>query len=174
MLASSQAIRWSVLRAMTPAINLLRKSGVPHQVHSYQHDPQASSYGLEAAEKMGLPPEQVFKTLVVSLDGRQLAVAVLPVSERLNLKQVARALGAKKAEMADQAEVEKSTGYILGGISPLGQKKRLPTVIDVSAQSFEQVYVSAGRRGLEISLAPDRLQALTHAQFSRVTGKEHL
>lgn len=157
---------------MTPAINLLRKHSVSHQIHRYEHDHDAPSYGLEAAEKLGLDVQQVFKTLVVSLDTKQLAVAVLPVSERLNMKQVAKALNGKKAEMADPLWVQKSTGYVLGGVSPLGQKKRLPTVIDLSAKDLQEMYVSAGRRGLEISLAPDVLHALTHASFAHITGKE--
>jgi len=157
---------------MTPAINLLRKHSVPHQIHRYEHDHDAPSYGLEAAEKLGLEVEKVFKTLVVSLDTKQLAVAVLPVNERLNMKQVAKALNAKKAEMADPLWVQKSTGYVLGGVSPLGQKKRLPTLIDLSAKDLKEMYVSAGRRGLEISLAPDVLHSLTNASFAHITGKE--
>lgn len=153
---------------MTPAIELAKQQGVPYQVHQYQHDPAAASYGLEAAEKLGLPPEQVFKTLVVSLETKQLAVAVLPVSQQLNMKLLAKALGAKKAEMANANDVMRSTGYVLGGVSPLGQKKRLPTVIDSSAQQFASIYVSAGRRGLEIELAADDLCRLLNGRFATI------
>lgn len=156
---------------MTPAIDLARKSGVAHQVLSYTHDPQAISYGNEAVEKLNLPAEQVFKTLVVNLDSKQLAVAVLPVSGKLSLKSMAKTLGAKKADMADKAQVEKVTGYVLGGVSPLGQKKQLKTVIDISACSYAAVYVSAGRRGLEIAISPDDLSALTGAVFASIQSQ---
>ena len=150
---------------MTPAIELAKQRGIAHQVHQYQHDPAAASYGLEAAEKLGLLPQQVFKTLVLSLDNKQLAVAVLPVDQLLSMKQLAKALGAKKADMANAADVMRSTGYVLGGVSPLGQKKLLPTVIDSSAQQFATIYVSAGRRGLEIELSAADLRQLLNAQF---------
>ena len=150
---------------MTPAIELAKQRGIAHQVHQYQHDPAAASYGLEAAEKLGLLPQQVFKTLVLSLDSKQLAVAVLPVDQLLSMKQLAKALGAKKADMANAADVMRSTGYVLGGVSPLGQKKLLPTVIDSSAQQFATIYVSAGRRGLEIELSAADLRQLLNAQF---------
>ncbi|MGB2130811.1 MAG: Cys-tRNA(Pro) deacylase [Marinobacterium sp.] len=155
---------------MTPAINTARKAKVAHQIHEYQHDPSSESYGTEAADKLGLPPEQVFKTLVVSLDGKTLAVGIVPVSGKLNLKQIAKAAGAKKAAMADPADVERSTGYVMGGVSPLGQKKRLATFIDASAQQFATLHVSAGRRGLEIELAPDDLARLTGAKFAPIAG----
>lgn len=154
---------------MTPAINLARKQKTPHQVHEYTHDPASSSYGLEAAEKMGVPAEQVFKTLVAEVDGA-LVVGVVPVTSQLNLKALARAAGGKKAAMADPAKVERTTGYVLGGVSPLGQKKRLPTFIDASAEALAQVYVSAGRRGLEIQLSPQDLQKLTGATFTDLAG----
>lgn len=150
---------------MTPAIELAKQRGIAHQVHQYQHDPAAASYGLEAAEKLGLLPQQVFKTLVLSLDSKQLAVAILPVNQLLSMKQLAKALGAKKADMANAADVMRSTGYVLGGVSPLGQKKLLPTVIDSSAQQFATIYVSAGRRGLEIELSAADLRQLLNAQF---------
>ncbi|GAA0792845.1 Cys-tRNA(Pro) deacylase [Marinobacterium sediminicola] len=155
---------------MTPAINQVRKAGVDHRVHEYQHDPSSESYGTEAAEKLGLSPEQVFKTLVVSLDGKTLAVGIVPVAGKLNLKQIAKAAGAKKAAMADPAEVERVTGYVMGGVSPLGQKKRLATFIDASAQQYSTMHVSAGRRGLEIELAPDDLCRLTSARFAAIAG----
>lgn len=155
---------------MTPAINLVRKAGVEHQIHEYTHDPDCDSYGEEAAEKLGVSPQQVFKTLVVSLDGKVLAVGIVPVAARLNLKQIARVAGAKKAAMAEPAEVERATGYVLGGVSPLGQKKRLQTFIDSSAQTFARIHVSAGRRGLEIELAPADLARLTAARFAPLTA----
>ena len=145
---------------MTPAINAAKQAGIAYRIHEYEHDPGAASYGLEAAEKLGIPAERVFKTLVAEVDGR-LAVAIVPVATSLNLKALAAALGAKRAEMAEMAQAERSTGYVAGGISPLGQKKRLPTVLDGSATSCETIYVSAGRRGLEIELRPEDLLAIT-------------
>ncbi|MCA1773718.1 MAG: Cys-tRNA(Pro) deacylase [Halomonas sp.] len=153
---------------MTPAINSAKSAGIAFQVHEYDHDPAAESYGLEAADKLGVAAEQVFKTLVVKLDGKQLAVGIVPVTGQLNLKQIAKAAGAKKAAMAQPAEVERTTGYVLGGVSPLGQKKRLATFIDRSADAFATIYVSAGRRGLEIELAPKDLQALSQAQLAPI------
>lgn len=145
---------------MTPAINLAKKLKVEHQIHEYQHDSKADSYGLEASEKLGVSPDRVFKTLVVNT-GEQLVVAVLPVNQKLDLKRVAKAVKAKKAVMAEPKLVERTTGYVLGGVSPLGQKKRLTTLIHQSAREFESIYVSAGRRGLEIELsAQDLKQAL--------------
>lgn len=153
---------------MTPGINVAKQAKIAFQVHEYTHDPDAESYGLEASDKLGIPPERVFKTLVVSLDGKALAVGVVPVSAMLSMKSMAKAAGAKKAEMADKAEVARSTGYVLGGVSPLGQKKRLKTVIDASAQNFPTIYVSAGRRGLEIELAPQDLCKLTGGLFADI------
>ena len=153
---------------MTPAIDVARKAGVVHTVHEYAHDPSSESYGLEAAEKLGADELRVFKTLVVSLDGRALAVGVLPVSAMLGMKRIARAAGAKKASMAAPAEVERVTGYVLGGVSPLGQKKRLRTFIDASASAFQTIFVSAGRRGLEIELSPHDLKTLTGASFAEI------
>ncbi|CAH1043695.1 Cys-tRNA(Pro) deacylase [Halomonas sp. TD01] len=151
---------------MTPAINSAKHSGIAFQLHEYQHDAAAQSYGLEAAEKLGVAAKQVFKTLVVSLDGKQLAVGIVPVTSQLGLKQIAKAAGAKKAAMAAPYDVERSTGYVLGGVSPLGQKKRLPTFIDDSAQTFSTLYVSAGRRGLEIELSPSDLATLCQGRFA--------
>lgn len=153
---------------MTPAIELAKKQGITFSVHQYQHDAGAESYGLEAAQKLQLNPAQVFKTLVVMLDSKQLAVAVLPVNQMLSMKCLAKALGAKKAEMADAAAVMRSTGYVLGGVSPLAQKKRLPTVIDASAGDFATIFVSAGRRGLEIELAADALAKALQGQFAAI------
>lgn len=148
---------------MTPAVEVAKKAGISHRIHSYRHESGNQAYGAEAADKLGLSPEQVFKTLVVMLDGRELAVAVLPVARQLSLKACGRALNAKKVALADPAQVQRATGYVLGGVSPLGQKKRLRMVIDDVAWAFETIYVSAGRRGLEIELAPDDLQRLTGA-----------
>ncbi|MCJ8340351.1 MAG: Cys-tRNA(Pro) deacylase [Pseudomonadales bacterium] len=148
---------------MTPAIKLAEKNSIEHRVHEYLHDPAAESYGAEAAEKMAVAEQQVFKTLVVSLDNRELLVAVLPVCAKLSMKLVAKAAGVKKALMADKDAVERATGYVLGGVSPLGQKKKLRTVVDASALEFATIYASAGRRGLEIELQPADLIQLTDA-----------
>ncbi|AOY71722.1 Cys-tRNA(Pro) deacylase [Arthrobacter sp. TES] len=146
----------------TPATAALTAAGVPFVVHPYAHDPSAPSYGLEAAEVLGIDPARVFKTLMVEVEGR-LAVGVVPVSGSLNLKAVAGALGAKKASMADPKAAERRTGYVLGGISPLGQRQPSPTVLDESALGFETVFVSGGRRGLDIEVAPADLVRLTRA-----------
>ena len=153
---------------MTPGVEQARAAGIRHQIHSYAHDPASAAYGLEAAERLGLLPARVFKTLVVELDTRRLVVAVIPVACSLDMKRLARAAGAKKAAMADKAEVMRCTGYVLGGVSPLGQKKRLPTYVDASACGFDTIYVSAGRRGLEIELAADDLCALTGADYAEI------
>ena len=151
---------------MTPAINAAKQARVNYTIHEYEHDPAAESYGEEAAEKIGANPAQVFKTLVVSLDGKNLAVGIVPVTAMLGLKQIAKAAGAKKAVMADKQLVQRTTGYVLGGVSPLGQKKPLKTFIDQSAEGFETIFVSAGKRGLEIELAPADLARLTQARFA--------
>jgi len=153
---------------MTPAINFAKKHKIEYQVHAYEHDPSAASFGLEAAEKLGLDPARVFKTLVVELDGRELAVAIIPVIAKLDLKRFAKALGGKKAAMAEQRKVERTTGYVLGGVSPLGQKKPLRTLLDESAREYPTLFVSAGRRGLDIELKPDDLVRLTQGGFSRL------
>jgi Cys-tRNA(Pro)/Cys-tRNA(Cys) deacylase len=152
---------------MTPAINAAKKAKIKYTVHEYEHDPAAPSFGVEAAEKLGVPPERVFKTLVVE-SGDGLAVAVVPVMLKLDLKAMAKALKTKKAAMAEVKAVERSTGYVVGGVSPLGQKKRLPTVLDASAQDFETIFVSGGKRGLDIELSPADLAALTRASFAPV------
>ena len=153
---------------MTPALDLLKKVRAEHRIHSYEHDPKAASYGLEAAEKLGLEPAQVFKTLLASTEKGELLVAVVPVVGTLDLKALANAAKAKRAEMADPAAAQRSTGYLLGGISPLGQKKRLRTFIDQSAEAFATIYVSAGRRGLEVELSPAVLAEHTNAIFAPV------
>ncbi|WP_280232729.1 Cys-tRNA(Pro) deacylase [Nocardia cyriacigeorgica] len=161
-------------RASTPAIRALVTAGVEHRVHAYTHDPRADSYGTEAvdalAAELGLDPGQIFKTLVLELSTGSLAVAVLPVPQTLSLKAAAAALGAPKAAMADRAKAERSTGYVLGGISPLGQRKALPTVVDASASNWDRILCSAGRRGLEIDLAPADLIRSTDAVTARVTA----
>ncbi|WP_076541623.1 Cys-tRNA(Pro) deacylase [Shewanella sp. UCD-KL21] len=156
---------------MTPAINTLKKHKTPHTIYEYEHDSNAQSYGDEAVEKLGVSASQVFKTLVVTIDGKELAVAVVPMTSMLSLKLLAKALGGKKAVMADKALAEKTTGYVFGGVSPLGQKRRLKTVIDASAKALNSMYVSAGRRGLEISLAPADLQTLTQATFANICSE---
>ncbi len=155
---------------MTPAIKLAKKHGILFNVHQYHHDPANSNYGREAVEALGQDPARVFKTLLFSLNGdpKKLAVAVVPVDSMLDLKAAAKAAGGKKADMADPALAEKVTGYIVGGISPLGQKKRLPTFVDESVQAFETMFVSAGRRGLEIELAPADLATLTQGKFAPI------
>ena len=153
---------------MTPALDLLKKVRAEHRVHSYEHDPKAASYGLEAAEKLGLEPAQVFKTLLASSEKGELLVAVVPVVGSLDLKALAHAAGVKKVEMADPAAAQRATGYLLGGISPLGQKKRLRTFIDKSAEGFSTIYVSAERRGLDVALAPAVLAEHTQATFAEV------
>jgi Cys-tRNA(Pro)/Cys-tRNA(Cys) deacylase len=154
---------------MTPAVEQAKRKGIFYRVHEYAHDPSIHSYGEEAAEKLGVEPARVFKTLVVELDGNRLAVGVAPVSGQLNLKRFARAAGGKKAAMAEPSKAERATGYVLGGISPLGQKKRLKTLVDRSAKQFETLFVSAGRRGLEIELKPNDLAELTQAEFHDIS-----
>lgn len=153
---------------MTPALDLLKKARAEHRVHSYEHDPKAASYGLEAAEKLGLDPQRVFKTLLASSEKGELLVAVVPVGGTLDLKALAHAAGVKKCEMADPVAAQRVTGYLVGGISPLGQKKRLRTFIDDSAQQFESIHVSAGRRGLEVELAAAMLAEHTQGKFAGI------
>ena len=160
---------------MTPAINLAKQRGLNYRLHEYTHDSNAASFGLEAAEKLSVDVTQVFKTLVVLTDTDVLAVAILPVDKTLNFKKMAKALSVnkmlacKKVQMADPKQVERSTGYVLGGVSPLGQKKRLPTVIDESAQTHSTIYISGGRRGLEIELPPAQLATTLTARFASIT-----
>ncbi|WP_338365495.1 Cys-tRNA(Pro) deacylase [uncultured Pseudoalteromonas sp.] len=150
---------------MTPAIELLKKQKVPHDVLSYQHDTSTTGYGQEAVEKLNLAREQVFKTIVLETSEGQLIVAVTPVSQQVNLKQLAKLCSSKKIVMANALKVQAATGYILGGVSPLGQKKRLTTFIHSSARAFNTVYVSAGRRGLEVALSPTDLKVQTRATY---------
>ncbi len=154
---------------MTPAVVAARRAGVTCQVREYRHDPAAQSFGLEAAEALGVDSSKVFKTLVASLATGDLAVAVIPVNTQLDLKALANATGTKKAVMADRQAAERATGYVIGGISPLGQRRRLTTVVDASALTHGQVYVSGGRRGLEIALDPRDLVNLTDATLYRIS-----
>ncbi|WNI25277.1 Cys-tRNA(Pro) deacylase [Streptomyces sp. ITFR-16] len=151
----------------TPATVALTEAGTAFTVHAYEHDPASPSYGEEAAEALGVSPDRVFKTLVADVDG-VLTVAVVPVAGSLDLKALASAVGGKRAVMADPAAAERTTGYVRGGISPLGQRKRLPTVLDASARAHATICVSAGRRGLEVELAPTDLATLTSAVFAPI------
>ncbi len=153
---------------MTPATRIAKKAGIQFKIHEYPHDASASSYGEEAATLLNVAQQRVFKTLLISSPDKQLFVALVPVDKQLNLKAVAKALGTKKVAMANPDEAQKATGYILGGISPLGQKKRLPFVIDESVKQFETVYVSGGRRGLEIELKPTDLARLCSAKLADI------
>lgn len=153
--------------AGTPATVALAAASIAFTVHAYEHDPRAAAYGLEAAEKLGLDPDRVFKTLLASVDGA-LAVGIVPVAMQLDLKALAQALGGKRAEMADPAVAERRTGYVVGGISPIGQKTTLPTVLDESAILCETIHVSGGRRGLDLELAPDDLIAVTSARYAPI------
>ena len=159
---------------MTPAVELAKKRKVDFLIHSYEHDPSATSYGLEAAEVLGHDPAKVFKTLLFCLDTdpKSLAVAVIPVDRKLNLKVAAKAAKFKKAQMADPIIAQKITGYLVGGISPIAQKKRLATFIDESALMYETICVSGGRRGLEMELSPHDLAELTHGRFTHLCSGE--
>jgi Cys-tRNA(Pro)/Cys-tRNA(Cys) deacylase len=151
----------------TPATVALEKAGVTFTVHAYDHDPRSASYGLEAADALGLDPDAVFKTLLAEVDG-ELVVAVVPVSGQLDLKALASAVGGKRAAMADPAVAERTTGYVVGGISPIGQRRRLRTVVDESASARPAVYVSGGRRGVDLGLDPADLVRVLDAQVARI------
>ncbi|GHE22425.1 Cys-tRNA(Pro) deacylase [Halomonas urumqiensis] len=153
---------------MTPAVKALEKAGVAFELKSYTHDPTIPAYGEEAARVLGLSPDEVFKTLLATLDNGRLVVAIVPVGGQLDLKALARAAKARKASMADSSEAERATGYVVGGISPLGQKKRHPTFIDASAETLPAMHISGGRRGLEIRLAPADLIQLTDAHLAPI------
>ena len=156
---------------MTPAIRLLKQAGITHRVHQYTHDSARLSYGLEAAQKLGIEAERVLKKLVMKLDSGALAVGLVPVCFMLSLKAMAKVAGAKKCAMASPSEVERVTGYVLGGVSPLGQKLRLKTYVADSAQLHSTVFVSGGRRGLEIEIAPIDLAKLLEAEFASITQR---
>jgi Cys-tRNA(Pro)/Cys-tRNA(Cys) deacylase len=154
----------------TPATRVLDAAGVGHRLHPYHHDPASRRFGEEAAEALGVEPERIFKTLLVDAGGQRpdLAVAVVPVAGMLDLKAMAEALGVRKVALADPAVAERSTGYLVGGISPLGQKVHLPTLLDETAQLFDTVFVSAGRRGLQVELAPDDLLRVLGARYADI------
>lgn len=153
--------------AGTPATVALTRAGIRFTALAYEHDPRAAAYGLEAAEKLGIEPDRVFKTLLANVDG-SLAVAIVPVAEQLDLKALAAAVGGKRAEMADPALAERKTGYVVGGISPIGQKVALPTVLDETAILHETILVSGGRRGLDLELSPDDLLAVTNGRYAPI------
>ncbi|WP_430868753.1 Cys-tRNA(Pro) deacylase [Demequina aurantiaca] len=157
--------------ASTPAVAALLKANIEHTLHAYAHDLDSElSYGLEAAQAIGIEPAKVFKTLCVVADGA-LAMGVVPVDAMLDLKSIAHALGAKKAQMADPADAERATGYVVGGISPIGGRKRLPLVLDSSAIAFEAIYVSGGRRGFDIGMAPADLVAITSGSVASIAKR---
>jgi Cys-tRNA(Pro)/Cys-tRNA(Cys) deacylase len=153
----------------TPATALLTRAGVPYALHPYPHDPRADSFGEEAAAALGVDPARIFKTLIAAVDGK-LVCGVVPVARRLDLKALAGAVGGKRAELADPAAAARATGYVIGGISPIGQKSRLPVVIDTSAADWPTVFVSAGRRGLQVELAPADLLSATAARLAPVAS----
>ncbi|WP_394552342.1 Cys-tRNA(Pro) deacylase [Agromyces sp. MMS24-JH15] len=153
--------------AGTPATLALQRAGIAFRALAYEHDPRAAAYGLEAARKLGVEPERVFKTLLATVDGA-LAVGIVPVALQLDLKALAAAVGGRRAEMADPAVAERRTGYVVGGISPIGQKTSLPTVLDDSAILCESILVSGGRRGLDLELAPDDLLAVTGGRYAPI------
>lgn len=154
----------------TPATVALDRAGVAYEIRAYEHDPRASSYGREAAEALGVEPGRVFKTLLVDTD-RGLGVTIVPVDTTVDLKAAAAALGAKKATMADPAVAERTTGYVVGGISPLGQKKQLPTVLDGSAEQHATILVSGGKRGLDIELSPQALLTLVRGGYAAIARR---
>ena len=154
---------------MTPAINLLKKNKCDFKIHKYDHDPECTNFGEEAALKLGLDENQVYKTLLVELTPKELVVCVLPVANQLSLKEVASAFDVKKAVMANKDEAQKVTGYLLGGISPLGQKKQLKTLLDESVKKYETIFISGGKRGLDIEVKPSDLEKLLRAKIFKIT-----
>ncbi|WP_419764458.1 MAG: Cys-tRNA(Pro) deacylase [Arcobacter sp.] len=154
---------------MTPAIRLLKKNKCDFKIHKYDHDPACINFGEEAADKLNLDKNRVFKTLLVELTPKELVVCVIPVSKQLGLKEVANAFKVKKAQMANKDEAQKVTGYLLGGISPLGQKKRLKTIVDKLAFNYDTIYVSGGKRGLDIELNPQDLKLILDAEKFQIS-----
>lgn len=154
----------------TPALKALDAAGAAYTVREYEHDPRSSNFGLEAAEALGVSPTRVFKTLLAA-DGKNLCVGIVPVGGHLNLKSLAHALGIKKLEMADPQLAERSTGMVVGGISPFGQKRRLPTVLDESALASASILVSGGRRGLDVEIAPAELVRILDARVAAIAGR---
>jgi Cys-tRNA(Pro)/Cys-tRNA(Cys) deacylase len=153
---------------MTPAVRLLQAGNVPFALHRYGHSPDADSFGLEAAQKLGVSPECLFKTLVAKIDGKQLVLALVPAAARLDLKKLAAVAGGKRAEMAEPQAAERATGYVVGGISPLGGKRSLPAYVDASLEALPSVFVSAGQRGLQLELAPADLLRLLGARTAEI------
>ena len=156
---------------MTPACKVLKSNKIEFSIHEYEHDVHAKSFGLEAAQKLNLDVREVFKTLLVT-DSKNFYVAVLPVAHQLSLKKIAAAVGAKKIQMAEPKDAERLTGYLVGGISPIGQKKRLKTVIDQSAELLNKIYISGGKRGLDIGIKPQDLIRVLNAQFADVLDQD--
>ena len=154
---------------MTPAINLLKKNKCDFKIHKYDHDPLTTNYGLEAATKLNLDENCVYKTLLVELNPKELAVGIIPVNTSMSLKNIAMALNVKSAKMADKNEAQKVTGYLLGGISPFGQKKRLRTILDDSAQCYKTIYVSGGKRGLDIEVNPNDVIKLLDSRYFSIS-----
>ncbi|AZQ83943.1 Cys-tRNA(Pro) deacylase [Colwellia sp. Arc7-635] len=156
---------------MTPAVDQLDKLALPYTLHQYQHETHCKSFGLEAIDKLKVSADLVFKTLVVDVDSSYLAVAIIPALEKLNLKKLAKVLNAKKVKMAEINKVQNSTGYVLGGVSPLGQKKRLVTLIDKSAEALSTLFISGGKRGLEIELSPCNLALSLEATYANIINE---